>query len=146
MGPIASERDPRITVDAMLQAVNDHQLETLAASFDDDYVNETPSHPQRSFRGNAQVKKNWAQIFASVPDVTARAVGSAVDGERVWVELEMSGSKVDGGSFLMRGVVIFAVGEDDIRSARFYLEPVEETSGDVDAAVGRVTRSSDRDT
>jgi hypothetical protein len=119
MGPIASERDPRITVDAMLQAVNDHQLETLAASFDDDYVNETPSHPQRSFRGNAQVKKNWAQIFASVPDVTARAVGSAVDGERVWVELEMSGSKVDGGSFLMRGV---------------------------DAAVGRVTRSSDRDT
>ena len=42
MGPIAAERDPRITVDAMLQAVNEHQLEKLAASFDADYVNETP--------------------------------------------------------------------------------------------------------
>ena len=146
MGPISSERDPRITVDTMLQAVNDHQLETLAASFDADYINETPSHPERSFRGNAQVKKNWAQIFASIPDVTARVVSSAVDGERAWVELEMSGSKIDGASFLMRGVVIFAVGEDVIRSARFYLEPVEETSGDVDAAVNHVTRSSDRDT
>ena len=92
------------------------------------------------------MKKNWAQIFASIPDVSARVVSSAVDGERAWVELEMSGSKIDGASFLMRGVVIFAVGEDVIRSARFYLEPVEETSGDVDAAVNHVTRSSDRDT
>jgi hypothetical protein len=146
MGSSASEHDPWITVDAMLQAVNDHQLETLAASFDLDYVNETPSHPQRSFQGSTQVKKNWAQIFAAVPDVTARVLRSTVDGKRVWVELEMSGSKLDGGSFLMRGVVIFAVAEDVIRSARFYLEPVEETSGSVNAAVDRVTRSSGRDT
>lgn len=138
--------DPWITVEAMLRAVNEHDLEALAASFDAGYVNETPSHPQRSFRGNAQVRKNWAQIFASVPDIRARFLASAIDGDRVWVELEMSGSRVDGGPFLMRGVVIFAVRERAIRSARFYLEPVEETSGDVNAAVDRVTRSSEGDT
>ena len=143
VGP--SERTPQRVIEAMLQAVNDHQLEPLAASFDPDYANETPSHPERSFQGNAQVKKNWTRIFAAVPDVTARVVNSAVDGERVWVELEMSGTNVDGGAFLMRGVVIFTVSEDIIRSARFYLEPVEDTSGDVDASVRRVTRSSGLD-
>jgi len=146
MEPIASEHDARTTVDAMLQAVNDHQLETLAGFFDTDYLNETPSHPKRSFRGNAQVRKNWAQIFASVPDVAARVVSSAVEGERVWVELEMSGTNTAGGPFRMRGVVIFSVAGDIIRSARFYLEPVEETSGDVDAAIDRVTHTSHRDT
>lgn len=142
VGPIPSEGNPRAVIEAMLQAVNDHRLEALAAFFDTDYVNETPSHPERSFQGNAQVKKNWARIFASVPDVVARVVNSAVDGERVWVELEMSGTNVDAGAFLMRGVVIFTVNVDLIRSARFYLEPVEATSGDVDAAVRRVTRSA----
>lgn len=141
-GPAPEKPDPRLVIEAMLQAVNDHQLEALAGSFHPDYVNETPSHPERSFQGNAQVKKNWARIFASVPDVTARLVHGTVDGERVWVELEMSGTNVDGGAFLMRGVVIFTVTDDLIRSARFYMEPAEDTSGDVDAALRRVTRSS----
>lgn len=126
----------------MLQTVNDHQLDALVTSFDDDYVNETPSHPLRSFQGNAQVKKNWEQIFAAVPDITARIDSSTVDGERVWVELALSGTNVHGGPFLMRGVVIFTVNDGLIRSARFYLEPVEHASGDADAAVHRVTRNS----
>jgi hypothetical protein len=38
----------------------------------------------------------------------------------------------------MRGVIVFGVGGDRIASARFFLEPVEETSGDVDAHTARV--------
>ena len=38
----------------------------------------------------------------------------------------------------MRGVVIFGVADNAIASARFYLEPVEETSGDVDVHTHRV--------
>jgi hypothetical protein len=38
----------------------------------------------------------------------------------------------------MAGVIIFGVEGDHIVSARFYLEPVEVSSGDVDAAVRRV--------
>jgi hypothetical protein len=40
------------------------------------------------------------------------------------------------------GVVIFGVADAAIASARFYLEPVEETSGDVDAHTRRVVGTS----
>lgn len=56
----------------------------------------------------------------------------------MWTEWEMSGTCADGARFLMRGVVIFGVTDDTIASARFYLEPVEETSGDIDTATSRV--------
>jgi hypothetical protein len=42
----------------------------------------------------------------------------------------------------MAGVIIFGVEDDRIVSARFYLEPVETTSGDADAAVQRLTEGS----
>ena len=56
----------------------------------------------------------------------------------MWTEWDISGTRPDGTAFLMRGVVIFGVAEDAIASARFYLEPVEETSGDVNAHTRRV--------
>jgi ketosteroid isomerase-like protein len=50
----------------------------------------------------------------------------------------MAGTRRDGSPFLMRGVVIFSVTNGLVSSARFYLEPVEDASGDVNAAVSRV--------
>jgi len=47
----------------------------------------------------------------------------------------MSGTRGDGTRHLMRGVIIFMVLDDRIRAARFYLEPVETSTGDVNAAV-----------
>ncbi len=44
----------------------------------------------------------------------------------------------------MRGVVLFGVTDDAITSARFYLEPVEETSGDVDLHTQRVVGTASR--
>jgi hypothetical protein len=39
----------------------------------------------------------------------------------------------------MAGVVVFVLGGDGlIAAARFYLEPVERSSGDVDAAISRL--------
>jgi ketosteroid isomerase-like protein len=73
-----------------------------------------------------------------VPDLWARLPGIAVDGDRVWTEWDISGTRRDGAPFAMRGVVIFGVSGGAIASARFYLEPVEETSGDVDAHTARV--------
>lgn len=106
--------------------------------FDDGYVNETPVHPKRGFRGSEQVRRNWIQIFASVPELRALVLRTAVEGDMVWTEWDMSGTRDDGGPFRMAGVVIFEVRDDAIASARFYLEPVEQTSGDVTAAVSRV--------
>ena len=126
------------TVERLVAAVNAHDLHGVAACFADDYVNETPVHPLRGFRGKQQVRTNWTRIFAGVPDIRARVTSAAVDGQTVWTEWEMSGTRSDEGAFLMRGVVIFTVSAGLIASARFYLEPVEHSSGDVDAHTRRV--------
>jgi ketosteroid isomerase-like protein len=118
--------------------VNDHDLEGLLACFHEDYVNENPAHPQRGFRGNEQVRRNWTQIFAGVPDIRARVLRTAVDGDSLWSEWAMTGTRSDGGEFDMRGVFIFGVADGRARWARMFLEPVEQHSGDADALVTRV--------
>lgn len=126
-------------IDRLVGAVNGHDLEGLVSCFAEDYVNETPVHPQRGFRGSDQVRTNWAQIFAGVPDMKAAVLRRAESDGEVWTEWDMSGSRGEnGGPFLMRGVVIFGIRADVISSARFYLEPAEEASGDVDAHTRRV--------
>jgi ketosteroid isomerase-like protein len=119
-------------------AVNRHDLDSMAGCFAIDFVNETPVHPARSFRGRDQVRKNWAQIFAAVPDLEAELIGSASDGDVVWMEWEMRGTRVDSVKHLMRGVAIFKVGNELFTSVRFYLEPVEQGGPGVDLAVQAV--------
>ena len=122
-------------VQRLLQATNDHDLEALVACFADDYENVTPAHPARGFRGGAQVRRNWEQIFAFVPDLRAEVARTAVDGDVVWTEWEMTGTRRDGSAHCMRGVVIFCVNGGVARWARFYLEPVDLSAGTVDDAV-----------
>ena len=136
---VETRRHPLTTINRLAQAVNDRDLEALVACFDAGYVNETPAHPERGFRGSDQVRTNWTQILAAVPDITATVSRTAVDGNTVWTEWELCGTRRDGSPFLMRGAVIFDVAGDKITRARFYLEPVEESSGDVNDAVARAT-------
>jgi ketosteroid isomerase-like protein len=131
-------QDPAAVVERLLAAINAHDLEAMVACFADNYLNEWPAHPQRGFRGNQQVRRNWSQIFAGVPDLRARLPRTVVDGDTVWAEWDLSGTRGDGAAFLMRGVSIFGVREGRLAWVRFYLEPVEETSGDVDAHTRRV--------
>ncbi len=128
-------------VNRLVTATCDHDIDALVDCFAADYVNETPAHPQRGFTGRDQVRSNWASIFAGVPDITARVVASVVDGASIWTEWEMSGTRRDGTHHAMAGVIIFGVLEDRIAWARFYLEPVEQTSGDVNTAVERAMKS-----
>ena len=116
------------------RATNAHDLEALSLCFAPDYRNETPVHPARGFQGRAQVRKNWEQIFAAVPDISAQ-VRWVADGLTVWSEWEMRGTRLDGSPHLMRGVVIFGVDQGQAGWARFYLEPVQEGGAGVDEAV-----------
>jgi ketosteroid isomerase-like protein len=127
---------PGAMVELLCQATNEHDLEALAACFALDYRNETPVHPARGFQGRAQVRKNWEQIFAAVPDIAAK-VRWVVDDPEAWSEWEMRGTRRDGSPHLMRGVVIFGVERGQASWARFYLEPVQEGGGGVDEAVHR---------
>ena len=130
--------DSLAVVERLRAAIDAHDLEAMVACFADDYVNEWPAHPQRGFRGSEQVRRNWSQIFAGVPDLRARLPRVSVDGDTVWSEWDLAGTRLDGGAFLMRGVAIFRVAGDRLAAVRFYLEPVEETSGDVDANTSRL--------
>ena len=119
------------------RAANAHDVNALAACFAPDYRNDTPAHPERSFTGREQVRRNWEQIFAAIPDITATVLRSAVNGDEAWSEWEHRGTRRDGSAHLMRGVVIFGVGNSLLTWARFYLEPVQEGGENVDAAVRR---------
>ncbi len=125
----------RTVIDRLLQATNDHDLDALVDCFASDYVNQTPVHPLRGFTGNEQVRLNWRQIFAAVPDLVAEVAARAEVGGTVWTEWQMAGTRGDGTPHLMRGVIIFTVQDIRISTARFYLEPVETSTGDVNTAV-----------
>jgi ketosteroid isomerase-like protein len=119
----------------LVAATNAHDVDAVVNCFAADYVNETPAHPMRSFRGREQVRRNWERIFAAVPDLEAEMLASVVDRDTAWTEWEHRGTRLDGGAHLMRGVMIFTAAEGLLTRVRFYFEAVEHTTGDADAAV-----------
>jgi ketosteroid isomerase-like protein len=129
---------PSAVIERLVRAINSHDLEAMMSCFDDGYVNETPVHPKRGFQGSDQVRRNWTQIFAAVPELRAQVLRTAVEGDVIWTEWDMTGTRDDGALFRMAGVVILEVSDHTITSARFYLEPVEQSSGDVNEAISRV--------
>ena len=131
------EDDPAAMVERLCRATNEHDLDAVVACFAEDYRNETPSHPQRGFIGRDQVRTNWQQIFAMLPDLRTEVLRVAVDGDTVWSEWEHRGTRPDGSMHLMRGVVIFGVEHGQASWARFYLEPVEQGRDHVDAFLRR---------
>ena len=131
----STPNDPALALVARLNAaMNRHDLAAFVACFDPAYESEQPAHPDRRFRGVAQVERNWASMFAGLPDFQATLVNSAVAAESVWVEWRWSGTRADGSRLAMCGVCIFAVRDDRITSGRLYMEDVEAGRG-IDAAV-----------
>jgi hypothetical protein len=55
---------------------------------------------------------------------------------------DIAGTRRDGAAHLMRGVAIFGITDGRLAWVRFYLEPVEETSGDVNAFTHRTVGTS----
>lgn len=122
---------PSLT-DRLCAAVNARDLEAVVDCFAPDYRNETPAHPKRGFTGRDQVRANWQQIFAVVPDIEAEVLRTAIDGDTVWSEWEHRGHRPDGTMHVMRGVIIFGVVGGLAAWARFYLEPVAYDGDGVD--------------
>lgn len=127
--------EPRAVVHRLQAATNAHDLDALVACFAVDYLSEIPAHPARTFRGSEQVRRNWAQILAGVPDLRSELVRDAVDGNVVWAEWEWTGTRRDGAPHLMRGTTILGIDGSRIAWARFYMEPVVDDGAPVGAAV-----------
>lgn len=132
--------DPLAVVRRMSSAANIRDIESLVRCFAADYRNDTPAHPARSFTGRQQVRSNWEQIFAAIPDLEIEIVDHAVRGSSVWTEQEHRGTRPDGTAHQLRGVVVFEVAGNEVAAARFFLEPVEAGGDDVTTAVRRQVR------
>ncbi|MDQ2913593.1 MAG: nuclear transport factor 2 family protein [Chloroflexota bacterium] len=130
-----STQSARFVIDRLAAAINDHDLDALAACFEKDFESEQPVHPARSFTGRAQVRKNWAQIFRGIPDLRAELVRAAVDGDTAWAEWNWSGTRVDGARHHLRGVTVLGIRGDQAAWVRFYMEPVEQGGATIDGAV-----------
>lgn len=133
---MATEPAAGILVARLRQAVNDRDLDAVVACFAPDYRNETPAHPARGFVGREQVRRNWEQMFAAVPDLTADARWVA-DEQTAWSEWELRGTRRDGQPHHLRGVIIFEVWAGVATAARFYLEPVEPGGPGIDETIAR---------
>jgi ketosteroid isomerase-like protein len=123
-------------MDRLLAAMNAHDLDAFVACFASDYESLQPAHPNRSFRGSDQVRKNWKGVFAGVPDFSAELVMSAVTGDGVEVgEWRWQGTHTDGSPFGMQGVIVAGVQQDRITWGRLYMEPVEQGGADINEMV-----------
>ena len=120
-------------------ALNAHDLDTFVACFAEDYDSVQPAHPDRAFRGREQVRANWAEVFAGVPDFRAELLGISAVGDTVWSEWHWEGTQTDGGRLDMAGVMVFGVRDDRVAWARLYLEHVEQAGAGIEAAVRDMT-------
>jgi len=122
-------------LDRLAAAASRHDLDALVGCFAPDYRNETPAHPAQGFTGRDQVRRTWEQIFAFIPDITARVLRSCRDANVVWSEWDMTGTRRDGAAAHMAGVIVFGVRDGLFSWARFYLEPVHAGGAGVNQAV-----------
>ena len=127
-------------------AANAHDAEAFAALFADDYTSSQPAHPNRAFGGRAQVLQNWTQVFKGIPDFASELLSSSIDGNTEWAEWYWHGRHVDGSRFATRGVTIFVVQNDLVAEGRLYMEPVDESGTDIDAAVQELFRPPSAET
>jgi ketosteroid isomerase-like protein len=133
-----SPATPSEVVARLFERTNARDLDGLVACFAADYALTNPAHPARDFVGTDQVRRNWTSLFAGVPDLVATVHRLVAEGDRVWVEVAMDGTRRDGIPLRMAGVQIFTVRDGLVRGCRFYLEPVEPVEAgmlDADGAV-----------
>ena len=113
---------PTSVFERMIQAANRHDLDAMVACFAPDYRSEQPFHPERSFTGQAGVRKNWSFLFATVPDMQLEILNEVVEGDTVWAELHFHGTQTDGKKFTVRGVTIQGIQAEQIIWGRLYIE------------------------
>jgi hypothetical protein len=126
-------------------AFNTHDINSLIECFDEHYYSEQPVHPDRTFQGSEQVRKNWASNFDEMPDFSAELLRYTVTNVSIWAEWKWQGTRQDKSKLLMRGVTIMEVENNKIKWARLYIEPVEMNGKGIEATIEEVMRGKSTD-
>lgn len=130
--------DAAEVVERWTQALTDHNLEDAVSCFATDYRDHAPARRGEEVTGREQVRTNFAALFGSIADLRAELLGSVVDGNTVWMEWRLSGTRTDGTPMEFVGVNIFEVKGRYFTRGRIYTELVRD-SGDVDSQVDLMT-------
>lgn len=137
--------DPRAVMERFTRAINEHDLEAVAACFADDYHDMVPAHPKRRIEGGIdEVRKNWGMLLSGVPNLRSKVALIAVEGEAAFIEQDWSGTRTDGAEMHLRGVNVFGVCDGKIVWGRVYMEAVEEAGIDLDERIHRMARGEAR--
>lgn len=137
--------DPESLLVKLKTAFNTRDIRLLMECFDERYSSEQPVHPDRTFKGGEQVKKNWASNFNEMPDFSAQLVRHTISNNSIWAEWEWQGTRQDKSRLLMRGVTIMGVEGGKIKWGRLYVEPVEMNGKGIEAAVEEVMQGKKTD-
>lgn len=116
-------------IERLHAAMNAHDIDAFVACFAPDYDSVQPAHPDRAFTGSDQVRKNWSEMFAGVPDLRSELLRVVEDGDAVWSEWHWQGTGLD-----MAGVTVMGIRDGQIAWARLYMETIEVGEG-IDAVV-----------
>ena len=77
------------------RALNAHDVDALADCFHEDLHSDDLVHPSQTFRGREQVRQNWSLMIQNVPDLKAELRATAVEGDTVWGEWRIYGTRRD---------------------------------------------------
>ncbi|NYJ76571.1 nuclear transport factor 2 family protein [Allobranchiibius huperziae] len=111
-------------IDRLSSALNARDPDAIAECFVEDYACEWPAHPNLSFTGKENVRRNQVMRFDAWPTVRAEIVHSISVGDEVWQDWRFyddSGTDKE-----QRGVIVLFIdsGRDLIERSRFYVESV----------------------
>lgn len=129
---------PHEVVKRWLAALNDGDVQAAATCFHRVYRDEAPARRGEVVEGAEQVKANFSRLLADIPDLHAELVSVVEDGDTVWMEWRMEGTRKDGSRMEFAGVNIFGVESDQFCWGRIYTELVRD-SGDAASQIERMT-------
>lgn len=108
------------------------------ACFAPDDHDEAPARRGEVVQGQEKVRENVAALFRDMPDLRADLLRSVEDGDTVWVEWRLYGTRADGSPMEFVGINLFGVQDEQFAWGRIYTELVRDAGG-IDAQIARMT-------